>query len=86
MKLNLIGSNQTEVEFDNGTCIFFSYEQAVCVRNENGCFVTDEKYSQTTSRHINKWIAHTPDIIKIVPQSELDTMLGFTKSKTERGA
>jgi hypothetical protein len=87
MKLKLLGSNQTEVNFDNGNCIFFSYEQAVCVRNENGCFVTDEKYSQTTSRHINKWIANLSNtIIKMVPQSELDTMLGFTKSKTERGA
>ena len=83
MKLKLIGSNQTEVEFNNGTCIFFSYEQAVCVRNENGCFVTEEKYSRTTSKHINKWVAGLSHIIKMVPQSEIDNMVEGTENNQD---
>ena len=77
MKLKLIGANQTEVQLSDHyeTQIFFSYEQAVCIRNADGCFVTTEKYSRTTSKHINKWIANLSNIIKMVPQSELDKLV-----------
>ena len=77
MKLKLIGANQTEVQLSDHyeTQIFFSYEQAVCVRNADGCFVTTEKYSRTTSKHINKWIANLSNIIKMVPQSEIDKLV-----------
>ena len=77
MKIKLLGANQTEVQLSDHyeTQIFFSYEQAVCVRNANGCFVTTEKYSRTTSKHINKWVANLSNIIKMVPQSEIDNMV-----------
>ncbi len=77
MKLKLIGANQTEVQLSDHyeTQIFFSYEQAVCVRNVNGCFVTTEKYSRTTSKHINKWVAGLSNIIKMVPQSKIDNLV-----------
>ena len=77
MKIKIIGANQTEVILADHyeTQIFFSYEQAVCVRNADGCFVTTEKYSRTTSKHINKWIANLSNIIKMVPQSEIDNMV-----------
>ena len=77
MKIKLLGANQTEVQLSDHyeTQIFFSYEQAVCVRNADGCFVTTEKYSRTTSKHINKWIANLSNVIKMVPQSEIDNMV-----------
>ena len=77
MKLKQIGANQTEVQLSDHyeTQIFFSYEQAVCVRNVDGCFVTDKKYSQTTSGHINKWVSGLSNIIKMVPQSEIDKLV-----------
>ena len=77
MKLKLIGANQTEVQLSDHyeTQIFFSYEQAVCVRNADGCFVTTEKYSRTTSKHINKWVANLSNIIKMFPQSDIDNMV-----------
>ena len=77
MKLKQIGANQTEVQLSDHyeTQIFFSYEQAVCVRNSDGCFVTDKKYSQTTSGHINKWVSGLSNIIKMVPQSEIDNLV-----------
>ena len=77
MKLKIIGANQTEVQLSDHyeTQIFFSYEQAVCVRTADGCFVTEEKYSRTTSKHINNWVANLSNIIKMVPQSEIDNMV-----------
>ena len=77
MKIKIIGANQTEVILADHyeTQIFFSYEQAVCVRNANGCFVTTEKYSRTTSKHINKWIANLSNIVKMVPQSKIDNLV-----------
>ncbi len=77
MKIKIIGANQTEVILADHyeTQIFFSYELAVCVRTADGCFVTTEKYSRTTSKHINKWIANLSNIIKMVPQSEIDNMV-----------
>ena len=56
MKLNNIGSNQTEIEYPNGTQIFFSYSTPVAGwSSEVGYFRTTKKYSTTTSRHINKY-------------------------------
>ena len=77
MKIKLLGANQTEVQLSDHyeTQIFFSYEQAVCVRTANGCFVTTEKYSRTTSKHINNWVANLSNIIKMVPQSEIDKLV-----------
>ena len=77
MKIKLIGANQTEVQLSDHyeTQIFFSYEQAVCVRTYFYCYVTTEKYSRTTSKHINKWVANLSNIIKMVPQSEIDNMV-----------
>ena len=63
MKLKQIGANQTEITFLDESQIFFSYEQAVCVRNGDGCFVTTEKYSRTTSKHINNWVANLQSTI-----------------------
>jgi len=77
MKLKIIGANQTEVQLSDHyeTQIFFSYEQAVCVRTYFYCYVTTEKYSRTTSKHINKWVSGLSNIIKMVPQSEIDNMV-----------
>tara|TARA_B110001454_G_C12546791_1_gene361856 strand:+ start:106 stop:354 length:249 start_codon:yes stop_codon:yes gene_type:complete len=77
MKLKQIGANQTELILADHyeTQIFFSYETAVCIRNADGCFVTTEKYSRTTSKHINNWVANLSNIIKMVPQSELDKLV-----------
>ena len=75
MKIKLIGANQTEVQLSDHyeTQIFFSYEQAVCVRNEDGCFVTEEKYSNTTTKHINKWCQFLKRTM--VPQTRIDNFI-----------
>jgi hypothetical protein len=56
MRQNNIGPNQTEIEYSNGTQIFFSYATPVAGwSSEVGWFRTTKKYSKTTSRHINKY-------------------------------
>ena len=56
MKLYQKGSNQ--IELDMGFAqVFFSYETPVAARLTDGSLVrTDQWYSATTSKHINKWL------------------------------
>tara|TARA_R110002020_G_scaffold141155_4_gene312800 strand:- start:515 stop:802 length:288 start_codon:yes stop_codon:yes gene_type:complete len=57
MKLKSISNNETEITTETGTRILFSYETPVAVINSQGdCFTTEKKYSNTTTRHINKWV------------------------------
>ncbi len=73
MKLKLIGSNQTELDLGFAQ-VFFSYETPVAACLTDGSFVrTEEYYSVTTSKHINRWLAgrnHTR-----VPQERIDCLL-----------
>ena len=55
MLLKNQGSNQSELVLDNGSHILFSYETPVAVSTVDGLFVTDQWYSSTTTKHINKW-------------------------------
>ena len=57
MKLTQIGSNQTQLNLNNGTEIFFSYETPVAAKLPDYEYIrTATKWSVTTSRHINKWL------------------------------
>jgi hypothetical protein len=56
MKLYQKGSNMTELDLGFAQ-VFFSYETPVAARLTDGSLVrTDQWYSATTSRHINKWL------------------------------
>ena len=60
MKLNVVGSNQTELVKADGTTVFFSYNTPVAVFIPgHGALVTSTKYSRTTSKHatqaLNRW-------------------------------
>ena len=55
MKLKQIGSNMTELTV-NGTSILFSYETPVAGYDNQGAFRTDQHYSSTTTKHINKYL------------------------------
>jgi len=65
MKLKPIANNQTELHI-NGNIFFFSYETPVAARIGGKYFKTDEKFSVTTSRHINKW----GENVKCAPQPQ----------------
>ena len=58
MKLVNIGTNQTELQFDNNnTQVFFSYETPGSANSDDtGDIRTNVSYSVTTTRHINKWV------------------------------
>ena len=58
MKLVNIGTNQTELQFDNNnTQVFFSYETPVSAYSDDTGYIrTNVSYSSTTTRHINKWV------------------------------
>ncbi len=61
LSLEPIASNMTEVTIKGGLTILFSYATPVACMWENGqgakdVFITEKKWSATTTRHINKWI------------------------------
>ena len=57
MKLKRTGYNQTVVSHNNGVEVFFSYDTPVAGRSADyEYFRTEDYYSRTTSRHINKYL------------------------------
>jgi hypothetical protein len=74
MKLIPKGSNQNVLSFDNGIKVFFSYRTPVAAFHPvKGWIRTEQKYSVTTSKHINKWLSGLN--ATIVPQSEIDNLV-----------
>ena len=59
MKLKQIASNMTEIEFNQAVSppyyVLFSYSTPVAGRSDVGVFKTANKYSATTTKHINKY-------------------------------
>ena len=67
MILRQLGSNQTEISFNNGTSIFFSYETPVAGHDlVKGYFKTGTYYSRTTSKHINNYLKHADSYVSTV--------------------
>ena len=72
MQLTPIASNMTEVETSEAR-ILFSYRTPVAAYILGEGFVKTEQYwSVTTSKHINKWGAKDG---KKVPQARLDSLV-----------
>ena len=65
MKLVPHGSNQNVLIFENGIKVLFSYQTPVAAFHPiKGWLRTSKKYSVTTSKHINKWLAGvSPSIV-----------------------
>ena len=73
MQLRQIASNMTQLDFANGTSVLFSYRTPVAAYIFGEGFVKTEQYwSVTTSKHINKWGARDG---KKVPQARLDSLV-----------
>ena len=74
MQLKRLGSNQTEISFNNGTKVFFSYDTPVAAQLPDYEYVrTSTKWSVTTSKHINKWLEGV--IATEVSQDILDNLV-----------
>ena len=73
MKVNHVGSNQTEVELINGTTVLYSYSTAVAAFVPGrGGLCSSTKYSTTTSSHVAKAIARWGCTKTVVDQTEID--------------
>ena len=72
MKLKQMAANVTELTI-NDTNVMFSYETPVAGWNEDGAFRTDEKFSVTTTKHINKYLAGAS--ANIVPQKWIESIV-----------
>ena len=75
MELQSLAKNRTVLIFNRGiTEILFSYSTPVAgYSNKLGYVKTDEWYSQTTTRHINKYIDGRKH--KVVSQSTINDLL-----------
>lgn len=63
MRINNIANNQTEVHFNERltdrnkhAVFFFSYSTPVAAKIGGKYYKSEEKFSQTTSRHTNAWL------------------------------
>ena len=74
MKIKPIANNQTELHL-NGNVFFFSYETPVAALIAGKYYKTEQKFSVTTSKHINKWVENVKCETK--PQSFFDKTLDF---------
>ena len=75
MQLTPIAANQTQLNLNDGTEVFFSYKTPVAAKLPNYDYIrTATKWSTTTTRHINKWLEGVN--CKTVDQSILDNLVG----------
>ena len=80
MIVQQIAPNQTEVMLADGTEILISYVTPVAARVPGlGWVQTSQKWSATTTKHINKWlIKNTGDAnVPTVDQWALDALIAF---------
>ena len=73
MILNPVGSNMNEVVIE-GKYILFSYKTPVAGWDESGAFRSEDFYSVTTSKHINKYLGGK-DVGRKVPQSFIEGLV-----------
>lgn len=74
MKLITYGPNVHEVVVDAGNSVLFSYETPVAAIVQGRAYVTEKKWSVTTSRHISQFMAYRMSTKK--PQHWFDNLLG----------
>lgn len=74
MKLNNLGEHQNELIYDT-TTVLISYSTPVAYIDHNTgiAYKTKQKWSVTTSKHINKWLnSYSAETVNLIEQSELD--------------
>jgi len=78
MKIKNLGSNMTEVTFTNGDHILISYETPVAGQIDGQLCRTSTKWSNTTTKHINKYFQNewgiNPNVypVEVYPQSTFE--------------
>ena len=75
MKLTPIAANRTQLNLNDGTEIFWSYETPVAAKLPNYDYIrTATKWSTTTTKHINQWLEGVH--AKTVDQEILNNLVG----------
>ena len=73
LHLTPLGANMTEVRYGDNY-VLFSYQTPVAYSDKDGnVFVTNKKWSATTSKHISKWVNGRS--FKKVPQDTIDNLV-----------
>ena len=68
MKLRQKDANVTELHFKNGNIFFFSYDTPVAARIDRRYYKTSEFHSQTTRRHISRFLHG--DTMKVIEKPQ----------------
>jgi len=55
MRLKQVASNVSELVLADNLAVLFSYKTPVAGWDKDGAFKTEQFYSKTTSKHINKY-------------------------------
>ena len=75
MKLNPIAANRNVISYNNGSEVFFSYSTPVAgYCPDKGYIRTEDWYSQTTTKHINKYLDNVNAIT--VSQETINNLVG----------
>ena len=75
MKLTSFATNRTLLTFADGTEVFFSYSTPVAGYKPNiGYVKTNQWYSSTTTRHINKYL--NDNFALNVEQNTINNLIG----------
>jgi hypothetical protein len=81
MSIRPLGPNQTELQLPDGTRVLYSYKTPVAAYVVGrGYLRTKEKFSSTTSRHINRWLGNCGEEVE---QWEI-VLISSGKSRQER--
>ena len=79
--LRNLGSNRVEIEYSDGTIVFYAYNTAVaaCMGDGSGFVRTDKKWSRTTSKHINQWLEGRN--ARLISQDELNAIANMDEKR-----
>ena len=82
MNLNPIAANMTELN-TNGMTVLFSYKTPVAAMVDEGLgfvfYRTSKRWSNTTTRHINKWLGTYGKVADDKPQEYFDSLIAGVK-------
>ena len=71
MKVKSLGANQTEITLPDGTQVLVSYETPVAAWINGQYYKTENSYSPTTTKHVNRWANNATT----KPQAFFDNLL-----------
>jgi hypothetical protein len=79
MRVKQVTVTSTQISLADGTEVLFSYETPVAALVPGkGWIRTEQFYSVTTSKHINRWLAdNCGGEVATVPQWEVDQLVAF---------